>query len=498
MKLVRWLTLPRLIAVITILGVFAIAFRAPLDSDTFWHLRAGQWQIEHRALLSIDIFSFTRQGQSWVNVHWLSQLILYGLYAAAGDLGLALFTALLAAAGMVVIYRVCEGDPFVRALAVLLGALTAAVFWSARSQMLSFFFSAVVVSLLWLYQKRGVDRLWLIPLIMIPWANSHGGFAIGFILLALALFGELTRAALSAVAARSEGSTPSPESLRPALRLAVIGLVSAAAVLVNPFGITTLLLPFRTVGIGVLRDFIQEWAAPNFHLTSMWPFAVMLIGVFAVAGISSRRLDVRDAIMLSGTAASSLLAGRNISTFALVAAPILTVHVASLLADAHVTLNSGRRAARGAFLAVNWLLLALVVVMVAAWTAVQVNPVRLATARRDVFPTGAVQYLEQEHPPRELFNSYNWGGYLIWSARDYPVFVDGRTDLYDGAFIRDYLKIYYAQPGWSDRLDQTGINTVMVETSSPLARVLEIAPGWTRAYFDTLATVYVRNKPVGR
>ena len=493
MKALRWLTLPRLVAMIAVLGAFAIAFRAPVDTDMYWHLRAGQWQVDHRAVLTADVFSSTRAGQHWVDVHWLSQVALYGAYALAGNLGLSLFTAILASAGMLLIYLTCDGDALIKAAVTLLAASTAAVFWAPRSQMTSFLFSAAVVCLLWLYQKKGIDRLWVIPIIMIPWANSHGGFAIGFILLALALIGELASAALGFLAALHDHRQPDPAALRPALRLAVIGVVSAAAVVINPFGIETLLLPFRTVGIGVLRDFIQEWAAPNFHMTSVWPFAVMLVGTFGCAGLSSRRLDVRDAVMLVGTAVSALLAGRNIAIFALAAAPILALHLDSFLADQHVALNTGRVQARGVFLAANWLLLALIVFGVGLRMAVELSPARLDKARRDLLPVDAVAYLEREHPAGPLFNSYNWGGYLIWQARDYPVFVDGRTDLYDDVFIRDYLATYTAQPGWSDRLDKAGINSVLVETASPLAQVLAISPGWTKAYADQLAVVYVRS-----
>jgi hypothetical protein len=277
----------------------------------------------------------------------------------------------------------------------------------------------------------------------------------------------------------------------------VIGLTSAAAVLINPFGLDTLLLPFRTIGIGVLRDFIQEWSAPDFHMSQVVPFAVMLIGTFTIAGLSSRRLDIRDAIMLAGTATMSLLAARNISTFALVAAPIFSVHLSTYLADLGLALNSSRIRARGVFLAVNWLLLIFVIFGVIVWTVSQTLPAALAKTRRATLPAAAVQHLKSENLPREVFNSYNWGGYVIWEARDYPVFIDGRTDLYDDAFVRDYLRTYLAEPGWQDRLDEGNINTVLVETSSPLAKVLALSPGWEKDYSDDLAVIYIRSTVTG-
>jgi hypothetical protein len=108
----------------------------------------------------------------------------------------------------------------------------------------------------------------------------------------------------------------------------------------------------------------------------------------------------------------------------------------------------------------------------------------------------AVAYLESARPPGPIFNSYNWGGYLIWTARDYLVYVDGRTDLYDDAFLREYLSIHLAGDDWEAGLDQAGVNTVIVETLSPLARALADTDGWSLAYEDDLAVIYVRETPL--
>jgi hypothetical protein len=98
--------------------------------------------------------------------------------------------------------------------------------------------------------------------------------------------------------------------------------------------------------------------------------------------------------------------------------------------------------------------------------------------------------LMRENPPGPLFNDYNWGGYLIWTARDYPVYVDGRTDLYDDDLLRGYLWATYAQAGWEDEL--SGINVVLIAQSSPLARVLEMTSEWRVLCQDDLAVVFVR------
>ncbi len=191
--------------------------------------------------------------------------------------------------------------------------------------MMSFLLSTVIIYLLWEY-RRGRDRLWLIPVVMVVWANLHGGFAIGFVLLVLATAGEGLRWFFGAIGGETLEDAELDARFRRVLRLVAVGLISAAVVSINPYGPRMLLYPFQTVGIKVLRDFIQEWAAPNFHEAQTWPFIWLLLATFVAVGVSPRRLDWRDAVMLGGTAYSALLAGRNIATFAVVATPALAYY----------------------------------------------------------------------------------------------------------------------------------------------------------------------------
>jgi len=111
------------------------------------------------------------------------------------------------------------------------------------------------------------------------------------------------------------------------------------------------------------------------------------------------------------------------------------------------------------------------------------------------FPVGAVSWLEVERPPHELFNTFDWGGYLMWQAPDYPVSIDGRTDVYD-----EYLEVYdatvRARPGWQEELDREGIGTVLVDPGLPLTAALRAEPGWSVGYEDDVAVVFTRAGPV--
>jgi hypothetical protein len=486
-----WLTPARLVVALALAGIFAMAARPSVDTDTWWHLRAGAWMFEHGQILTHDEFSLTRHGQPWVNHSWLSQLPLYGLWTLFGYAGLNLATALLVTAAFWLVYLQLEGSAYLKAFVLVMAAAASHVYWSARPQLVSFFLAAVFAYVVHQFRWRGHDRLWLLPVLMVLWVNLHGGFAIGFLLLLFTLVGQASSRLLGHSGAGVVGWSG-------LLKLAGVALVCAATVIVNPYGFELYTYPLRTVSIGVLQEFIQEWQSPNFHMREMQLFLWMLLAVVAALGISRRRIDLTDLALMSGFTYLALLAARNIPMAALVAAPLIARHAAAGVQDLwarHPRLAalldpqpSGRTVPT-----LNWALLGLILlaVMVKAADAVLISTNERFLQSR--VPIGATRFLQTAQPAGPLFNAYNWGGYLVWHLYPaYPVFVDGRTDLYDDALLREYLSVALGQPGYAAVLDKYGLNLVLIETGSVLDEHLRFDPAWRLRYADAVAVVYQR------
>jgi len=204
-------------------------------------------------------------------------------------------------------------------------------------------------------------------------------------------------------------------------------------------------------------------------------------------------------------AAVALLAGRNIAIFALVSAPILVRYATLALRQQLEAWRSvgrierwlgeaARPLAGGRLLGIlNWLLLSVVVLAALLKIYLPLQPGAVEKPMRESLPVDAVAAIRTQRPAGPLFNSYNWGGYLIFALwPDYPVFVDGRTDLYDEAFLRDYLKTYGAEDGWQAQLDRYNIRLVIIEADSVLARFLRLESGWKEMFRDDMAAVFVR------
>jgi hypothetical protein len=136
-KMRSWLVSKRFYLAIIFCLVFTVATRAPLDTDMWWHLRAGEQTWQTGRPVTVDIFSYTRQGESWINHSWLSQVGMYLIYRLGGFLALGAFVTLLAVISMGFVYAQMEGHPLMRGFVLILASAVAAKVWSPRPQLVS-------------------------------------------------------------------------------------------------------------------------------------------------------------------------------------------------------------------------------------------------------------------------------------------------------------------------------------------------------------------------
>jgi hypothetical protein len=479
---VHRLTPERTLVVVTFVLVFGLGAALRIDTDVWWHIRAGAYVLDH-GFIRDDPFSFTKAGEPWIDHSWGAQLLWYGVWRVGGYGGLEVLTGLLALAGSVFVYRMCPGGTYLRCAATGIAALSASIFWTPRPQMVTYALSAVVLYVLFLRRHREVDVLWLLPPIMLVWANLHGGFALGLLLIAGTIVGE----ALESFAPLDDRGSI---GLRAVRKLALVGGVSLAATLVNPYGPRLLTVPFATAG-GRAERLIEEWQPPDLRVASYWPFAALLLVLFLSVGMSPKRLGWTDACLGAGAAALALFAARNIAFFAVVAAPVAAYHVSELAREQGWRIRPLQRAS-GAIAALNVAIIVLVLAIAGQRLSDGFRESMLDRAERESLPVAAVGYL-RAHPPRgNLFNAYEWGGYLIYELPSVPVFIDGRSDLYGDFLDSPYRTMTEASPGTDRQLEKYAIETALVRRTSGIANELAGSPEWRWAYADDLAVVFER------
>ncbi len=481
----RWFR-PALLAISATLlvGLFSTEIA---DYDFWWTLKSGEYIAHTHHLPAPDPFAFTTAlardaypGESItrqfnLTFEWLAQLTFYAIYRLAGFGGIVCFRALLLSAccammGLIV-WRRTRG--FYRALAAAFAA--AAVlspgFAHDRSYLFTFFFLAL--SLLILEYRRW---LWALPVIALVWANCHGGFFLQWV-------------ALGAHVAESVYLR------RRDRRLWMVAAVSIAASAINPNG-------FRVIEIlgyyrhSFLQSKLLEWSAP-----ALWPLspfsALLFIGAMAML-YSRKRVRIADWLLFAIFAAAALTAQRNIFLIGFWAPVTIATYV-----PAAIVVRLRRVPVPAQYAAAALVLAGLGI----GWARGSFFQFRAAEWR---FPSGAADFLLAHAVTSPMFNTYEFGGYLIW--RLWPaerVFIDGRA-LSESVF-NDYTRILYNHsgsdggPSARQLLDRYGIQAIVMNgfeySEGIVYNLLPALSGnqseWKLVYNDAQAVVFMRQPPAG-
>jgi hypothetical protein len=389
------------------------------------------------------------------------------------------------------VWKTMRDNPVLDVVILLLAAVVSAVYWAARPYLVTYLIAAVYFYLLERYYREEKGKLWLLPILMVVWVNSHGGYLAGFLLLAP----YLVDATLNWWAAKRQGEDIS--LIKTQLNhLVLVGILMLVATFINPAGPKVWALPFTTVSRQAEQLFIAEWQSPDFHEGYLLPFAVMIVLLIATLGGTKKKIQVYELLLVSGFGLLGLYSVRNIFFFVIVAPAVLAQSVGAFLEDWKERLNLSinldfDRQPTWMQNVLNWVMLlffALVVIgRVFAYLPAEENWEEIAES----FPVAAVEYIEKEKPEGNLFNSYNYGGYCIWALTDYPVFVDGRSDLHQYEIIMEWYRTVNLAGDWQAVLERWDVGVVLLELEQPLVKEL-VDLGWQVGYEDELAVVLIQ------
>jgi Flp pilus assembly protein TadD len=470
--------------------------------DLGWQLATGRWVAQHHYVPSVDVFSYTAQGEPWIYPVGAG-LIFYAAYLLGGYSLLSWIGAAACCGTVALLLR--RGSVASAGIAILAVPLIASR-TGPRADMFTVVLFAAFLSLLWENYQTGRAPLWLLPVLMVAWVNLHFGFAAGL-------------GVIGAYVAMEAAETIVNEIRRHAalqrLRRAAGWLVCAAlATLVNPWGWGIYQALLRQERANALqRYFINEWASVplNWDVVSSslrhsgGAIYVLLAIAVMTAIIALFRLQLGAAMLLLGSTYPAVRYLRMGAVFSCV----VVVVGGAVLSVAMVGLGSRIRSARAGSLVAN---VAVVLLAVVA----SLRSFDLVTnreySRGDVantfgagpswwFPQRAAEFIQRENLPGEIFNTYNEGGYLVWKLgpqrRDY---IDGRDTLYGPQRIRNEELLHRSpdSPDWQQEASRYNINTIIL----PLGRVDGVrlldfcnSKVWQPVYLDEVSGVFVRRTP---
>lgn len=473
-----------LIVSLILFSIFTIPL---IDTDFGWHYRCGQQIVEQGRLCSTNDFTLLLNGYHWNSPAHGYQILLYFLYNLGGFPLIAVFYGLSAAAVFLIFLNSLKGNLYLKLMAFLplvwFGWITLGL--GFRSQILSVYFLAIYLTLVELSQRKPKAIFLTIPL-MFVWSNSHPGFFLGVILSFFLLAEQIELIVLKKFDSKNFLRTIS----------AVAG--NLLITLVNPLGWGIYQEAWRHAQVP-LNTLIVEWLPP-FAWQRYFIFISSLISLLLILRFGQRK--VLRLLVLGLTAYLAFEARRSLALF--------TIGLTFSFFDSEIAEKLER-----VFRAIASRELLIFIFLPILLYNLNLNGPRLRTFNEQeycqkalvVMPCGAVEFLKTQKKTN-VFNAYEWGGFLEWQLPNFKFFIDGRMPSWDTSQETRlppswrgkspwtvYLEMTQTQPGWDEILKSYQMEYLLISPGNALDILLRPDPakyGYRIFFLDGISIIYQR------
>jgi hypothetical protein len=442
--------------------------------DLTYQLRAGSEILANRAIPTVDSWTFTVQGQPWFDQQWGAQVALTAVFDGLGWTGLVLLRALVVGVTFGCLYAIARrGGLSARnaALLTLASFVVAAPALALRPQL---FGLALFATLLLVLAVRA-DRpriVWVIPFIVLAWANVHGSFVLGPLAVGLAWLADVR------------------ERREPRLEILAVAVVSALAACVTPFGPSVWRYAIGLTADPSVTGRISEWQRTLPTDVPGILFYASLVGVLTLAFRRRRSITWPTVLWLLTFALIGVYAVRGIAWWALAVVPPVAVLIAGLAPQSAERL--GTRAMQRANAVIIALLVFVGVALLPLWRPVDTGTGTPTGLLIDA-PSGVTATLKQSvRAGDRVFNPQPWGSWFEFAVPDALVAVDSRVEIFPASVWAAYDLVRAGGPGWEQVLAGWDVGLVAAEPQDgPLVDRLRAA-GWTVLSSDDSGTVLRR------
>jgi hypothetical protein len=502
-------------------GLFVYLSHRPLWHTDIWgHLAYGRLIVARGAIPSTEPLMPLSAGVPFVDFSWLSEVIGYATYRWQGIAALQLLYAasVTLCVGLLAWCTLRKTGSF--ASAALAAGLYVWIDWQqlaiARPQLAG----CVCFMLLFAFGRarlppsrlRGAGKKWLsspprriaLPLFVLllfaAWANLHGSFLMGLGVLAGFTIGR------AGDVLRRTGSLRAVAHDRRVGRGTMFLILAALGTTLNPYGWRVYEALWGVSSNLNLADLV-EWKPLALWMAQGRAALAVSIGLFGLYLLTPRRISTTELLLLIGLGAATLSSSRMIVWWGPIAAYYASLHATAVWQRWRRSRSVGRASAR---LRWTWPTLQKAVVgLVAVSVALACTPLAGALMRgRDGdphlslsarTPIDATDFLCRHPPRRQVFNTLEWGDYLLWAGpRGLEVFVASHVHVVPRPVWQDYLRVITLEPGWQEILNRYRVDTAIldVDQHTALADALREDPAWSIVYDDERALIVVRRHPL--
>ena len=452
------------------------ALSAIANSDVWWHLSSGTWMLQNHALPRTGLFSQSA-GAAWIASSWGYDLLLACGFKLLGLRSIPVLLMILKTALAMATFLLAGGlrRNFWRAVA--LSAVAQYVLGNVQPGPAYFSILFFAIELLLLFESRRRQRvrilLWL-PGLFLLWANLDIQFVGGIGLLLVFLV----------VLASEQYFFSGGHSL--AVRdVAKITGLSVVCTLVTPYFYRGYGVFFGTT-FSSANPYLPDFHATGFRQAQDYVLLLLAMTAFLVLGLRRSR-DFFAIALLAGCLAASFYSQRNIW--------LVTIAAVAVIGQARDQPNETETANRLQWknqVAIAVAVCFAVLAMAAATLIPRSHEALLAKVSQN-YPVAACNSIREQHLARPLFNAYEWGGFVTWYLPQYPVAIDGRSDLYGAEVIAEYSKMMNAEVPYTEYGAVSGAQTILLPKRAIMAGALASLPIFKVAYSDDLAVVLKRS-----
>jgi hypothetical protein len=459
------------------------------DPGTFWHLRLGRDIAATGAVPRVDTLTYTRSGTTWVDQSWLFDLGLASLVGWRGwSAAVALAALILAAVYAFLAYDLVRAgrSPIVAAVTATVAAGIGAVHFHCRPHLFTIAGVALTLAAARAWHSRNSRVIWLVPLGMIAWANLHGGFVAGPVILATAIVGALIeRSAKADPNARSSPAKPEGSAGNLTSITAVLAL-SILAPLLNPYGINLYRHVWQLMVSSRVTDLISEYQPARLGEPGSAVLEMVVLSLVAFPVLSRERPTRYELAHVLVWLHFGLGSIRHAPLLAIAVAPTFARYIDGTLQPNPITPAAPHR---------RWLV-APGLVSLALLAAVALGaPIGGPSAPE--WPLTALPTLNQQPADARLFHDQDWGG-LVECESSPPrlAYIDDRFELWGREPILAYVRTLQGGPEWDHVAAREHFDLVWIRPNCGLAQRLADDSGWTEIHRDQTSVLFRKNAPV--
>ncbi len=475
------LSFPVMMVFLLVGGMFMPLRSFNVDPDVWWHIKVGATILATHHLPTTDPYSFTVHGSPWIAYEWLGEMLLAVVQHAWGLPGLMALAAVLTAAIMFALYtlvtvRCGNSKAAFVACAVLVPMIYPSC--SLRPQMLGYLFLVLTLIVLERFRRGHTGALWFLPPLFLVWINTHGSFVLGLFALGVYWASGLVEIHWGDLVAKRWTSAQR-------LHLELTALLILVALTITPYGTELCLYPLNMAFAQPINvSNIQEWQVMPFG-EFFGKLFLLLILAFVLAQVALRQTwRLEELVLFLAGVAAACMHVRFVLVFVPFSAPMFATILARWIPPYDPAKDK---------YALNVVLMALFVGGIVWFFP---SRAKLDKIVEQKWPVRAVAYLKQHPVPRPMYNTYGYGGYLVYELDGQnKTFIDGRGDLFERmGVLSDYLTIARLGVAAPSLLNAYGIQSCIIEHDEPLRTFLGNSPDWQIVYSDNVSAIFVRKQ----